>query len=386
MLETKGASLPAEQNSANLSSTIRTLEAGSAITGNVYTKEQLDRFFMKMQVGNYKDDLVENECFENDGSIRTGATSWYRTPLYSVHEGDEINIQKPYVFALITFDNSNNYVYTENVGRETETYTYTIPSGVAFIALNIYKPYLNQHSCTVNGADLGATYVITLTNGEWYGKRYISHGDSITAQDGSAYTQGAHQGETARGYQTVLRERLQLASCNNKGRSGWSMAVTDRGGIVNTIKAVSDYSVYDLCTIACGTNDFKLNVPMGTLGQIGDTNFDTSTFCGAYRTAIEYILTSSPTIRLVLMTPIQRDNAGYDVNYTNSAGHKLIDYVNAVKQIGQMYGLPVCDLYSNSGITALTLDTYTMDGLHPNDDGYERMGSVLADFLMSKGI
>ena len=51
-----------------------------------------------------------------------------------------------------------------------------------------------------------------------------------------------------------------------------------------------------------------------------------------------------------------------------------------------MYGLPVCDLYSNSGITALTLDTYTMDGLHPNDDGYERMGSVLADFLMSKGI
>ncbi|MGE9365647.1 SGNH/GDSL hydrolase family protein, partial [Isoptericola nanjingensis] len=64
---------------------------------------------------------------------------------------------------------------------------------------------------------------------------------------------------------------------------------------------------------------------------------------------------------------------------------KLIDYVNAVKLIGKMYGLPVCDLYSNSGITELTLSTYTIDGFHPNADGYKRIGEVLAETLTTGG-
>ena len=85
------------------------------------------------------------------------------------------------------------------------------------------------------------------------------------------------------------------------------------------------------------------------------------------------------------MTPLQRDNSGYNVNTVNGAGHKLIDYVNAVKAVGEMYGLPVCDMYANSGFTKKTLSTYTMDGLHPNDVGYQRMGGYLTQFLNAVG-
>lgn len=218
---------------------------------------------------------------------------------------------------------------------------------------------------------------------DWYGATYCSHGDSITWQDGKAYIQGSQLGETARGYQTILKEKLGLASYTNYGQSGWAMAVVNSNGVVNTITGVSSYAEYDLCTIACGTNDFKLNVSLGTIGQIGDTTFDATTFYGAYRKAVEYILTSNPSIRLVLMTPLQRDNDGYNVNNTNTAGHKLIDYVNAIKAIGEMYSLPVCDMYSKSGITKLTLNTYTMDGLHPHDVGYERMGGFLCKYLLN---
>ena len=220
---------------------------------------------------------------------------------------------------------------------------------------------------------------------DWYGAVYCSHGDSITWQDGKAYEQGSHIGEIARGYQTILKEKLDFASYDNYGKSGWSMAVVNSNGIVNTITGISSYSGYDLVTIACGTNDFKLNVSIGTLGQIGDTTFDDTKFYGAYRKSIEYILTNNPTIRLVLLTPLQRDNDGYDVNYTNSAGHKLIDYVDAVKALGEMYSLPVVDMYANSGFTKKTLPTYTMDGLHPNDVGYERMGLYLTKFIMNVG-
>ena len=59
--------------------------------------------------------------------------------------------------------------------------------------------------------------------------------------------------------------------------------------------------------------------------------------------------------------------------------------MKAVEQIGEMYGLPVCDMYRNSGFTKKTLSTYTMDGLHPNDEGYERMGNYLTHFVMNVG-
>ncbi|MFC4402019.1 hypothetical protein [Gracilibacillus xinjiangensis] len=40
-------------------------------------------------------------------------------------------------------------------------------------------------------------------------------------------------------------------------------------GTTTTGKTV-DYSLYDLVTIAAGTNEFKLDVPLGTLSKIGD--------------------------------------------------------------------------------------------------------------------
>lgn len=219
--------------------------------------------------------------------------------------------------------------------------------------------------------------------GQWHGKKYISHGDSITWYDGNNYPD-----ETlCKGYQHYMNEAFHFAKYVNQGWSGHPMAdgTPNGNGIVTRILGI-DHSEYDLVTIAAGTNDFRLNVPIGTIGVIGDTAFDRNTFYGSYRTAVEYLLEVKPIQRIVLFTPLQRNNAGYDVNYTNAAGHKLIDYVDAVKAVGQMYGLPVCDMYSTSGFTQLTLSAYTIDGLHPNNVGYSRMGSVAVQFMKGVGI
>lgn len=239
----------------------------------------------------------------------------------------------------------------------------------------------------------------------WKNKRYLSHGDSITWYDGQGYLWGEHKGEIATGYQTIMKELLGLSynrATDNKGRSGYTIAHNYEGShdgsdnLVDVIADVNiDYTAYDLCTILGGTNDYRRATPLGELGQTGDDyeSLDTDTFYGAYRKCVEYILTAAPDIRLVLITPFQRDpysawssyEATYDGNKPNAEGLKLIDYVNAVKMIGKMYGLSVCDLYSNSGITELTLSTYTIDGLHPNDDGFKRIGEVLASTLTSGG-
>lgn len=213
----------------------------------------------------------------------------------------------------------------------------------------------------------------------WNSKNALSLGDSIVAQDGVVY---GGTSTIAKGYQTILKEKLGFSSILNKGISGAPMANgTANGAGTNTTGKNQTYTSQDLVIIAAGTNDFKLNVALGTQGIIGDTTFDTNTFYGAYRDLIEFILKAKPTIRIVLFTPLQRDNSGYDVNFSNTSGHKLIDYVNAIKNIGQMYSVPVVDLYNNSGITKLNLATYTIDGLHPNDAGYSRAGGYASKII-----
>ena len=276
----------------------------------------------------------------------------------------------------------------------TRKHLFASPANAAYIRFNVKTDHVNEQ-CLGYGdlvltdeeiaeasGDVRLDYLIaksTTAKGEWEGKTFVTLGTSISWQDGKAY---AATGEIARGYQTVVKEKLGFASYVNEGKSGRPIANGTAGGDgANTTGKAIDYESFELVIIEEGTNDFKLNVPLGSIGSVKDSTFDTKTFCGAYRDLLNFILKANPTVQIVLLTPIQRDNAGYDIEYTNSAGCKLIDYANAVKQLGEMYALPVCDLYANSGINALTLSNYTLDGLHPNDAGYERMGTHCAAFL-----
>lgn len=290
------------------------------------------------------------------------------------------------------YDENKDYIGCYDPTKDVPI-NFELPDECAYISVSFYYTDIPNRETGVYGVNgpapwyNGLTQDIIKTCAEnasvWFNKTFVSLGDSITWQDGKSYPSGG----TARGYQTILKEQLLFKEYNNMGRSGYPM--TD--GIPGTVGTVTTglsitYDEYDLVIIAAGTNDFKLNAPLGTVGIIGDTNFDRETFCGAYRTLLEYILTDKPTIRIVLFTPLQRDNDGYDVNYTNSAGCKLSDYANAIKQIAELYSIPVCDMYANSGFTKLTLSTYTRDGLHPNDTGYQRMGNYAAKFIDSIGV
>jgi lysophospholipase L1-like esterase len=306
------------------------------------------------------------------------------------------------------FDSSKNFV--SGVTTQTNGGTsFTTPTGIAFMRCNLFSTddmtavqleqgtvqttfeshflfsgFIPQKFIT---SDKLADGVLGNLQSKWLGKTYAMLGDSITWQDGNAYNNAsysANTGQIAKGYGTLLKTKTGLGTLINYGISGASMARSSSyptNGSISVDGQTRNFAAVDLVTIAAGTNDFKLNVALGTQGVIGDTTFDDTTFYGSYRKLIEYMLTQKPNLKIVLFTPLQRNNSSYDVNTVNSAGAKLNDYRNAIINIGAMYGIPVLDLYGQSGITKLTFSTYLMDGLHPQDTGYARMSELINPFL-----
>ncbi len=196
----------------------------------------------------------------------------------------------------------------------------------------------------------------------WQGLRWGTLGDSITA---------------ANGYQPLVAARLGFAEVVNYGRSGCPMTAggaTDEGSTYR-MGAVVDPAL-DCVTIYAGTNDYRLNKPIGTLAE-----HDPYTFAGAYASLIESLLVRNPACRLSLWTPLQRDKDGFDCEAKNEQGHRLIEYAEAVKALGRHYALPVLDLYAESGMNKLTLPWFTSDGLHPNEKGHARIADMAASFL-----
>lgn len=218
----------------------------------------------------------------------------------------------------------------------------------------------------------GGTIHLEAAVDEWYGKTFAALGDSIVWAGAPMLGR--------------IRGRLGFKSYRNLGVSGRPMAdgTTAGAGTVTTALAntfAEDAMVY----IAAGTNDFRLDVPLGTIGPITQTTHSRSTFYGAYRTTIDYLLAQNPGVQIVLATPLQRNNSGYTTTSTNTAGHMLRDYRAAVFALADMYSLPVVDMYALSGISEKTLSRFTTDGLHPNEAGYVQMARVAVGAIRGGG-
>ena len=72
------------------------------------------------------------------------------------------------------------------------------------------------------------------------------------------------------------------------------------------------------------------------------------------------------------------------IDNTNTYGKRLIDYVDAVINVGAKYSIPVIDLYrcGNMPLTVKSFkDKYSPDGLHLTQEGYNRLGQVIANQL-----
>ena len=166
----------------------------------------------------------------------------------------------------------------------------------------------------------------------------------------------------------------------------------------------------DAIIVLMGTNDFNAGIPIGewfteTEEQVfaaqGEMKkkvtrkkripvMDVGTYKGRINIGITRMKQLFPSKQIVLITPLHRGFAEFeernvqpDESYGNSCGEFMETYVQAVKEAGNIWGVPVIDLSSVSGMNPMIkeqsvyfYDSET-DRLHPNTEGHKRMARTL---------
>ncbi len=166
----------------------------------------------------------------------------------------------------------------------------------------------------------------------------------------------------------------------------------------------------DAILIFIGTNDYNNGIPIGEWYDVKSEevmyghgqpkqlvnrqrrymNMDAATYRGRINIALDKVKRMYPTKQIVLLTPIHRaqfyrneKNWQITEDYTNQCGIYLEEYIQAVKDAGNIWAVPVIDLNSISGLYPM-IDEHAQyfkdaatDRLHPNDKGHERIARTL---------
>lgn len=234
----------------------------------------------------------------------------------------------------------------------------------------------------------------------WFGVRIGYIGDSIT--DPGCYTD-------VKRYWSFLEDWLGTTSfvCAVNGRQ-WDdvprqaeQLKKEHGGEVDAI------------LVFMGTNDYNSGIPVGewfteapeqVKGARGEMMarvrrtlvMNRNTYKGRINVGISRLKQLFPDKQIVLLTPLHRayatfgeDNVQPDESYQNSCGEYIDAYVQAVKEAGSLWGVPVIDLNACSGLNPMVDEQVVYfrdketDRLHPNTLGQERMARTLLYQLLA---
>lgn len=198
----------------------------------------------------------------------------------------------------------------------------------------------------------------------WDGKTCAILGDSIVWYDGNNAMTDSQ--ERIIGYPYYIRE-LGFETVDNYGHNGASLAFHEDSAFRDILTVAENdvpFESYDLVIIAGGVNDYLFTE--SPIEATKEDPLDPTTVCGALRLIEETIRSNHEDVKIVFFTPLPCINC----ERQNSLGFTLSDYVNAICSVGVELGIPVLDLYQSEALSYDKLNELTLDGLHPNNEGF----------------
>lgn len=210
-------------------------------------------------------------------------------------------------------------------------------------------------------------------------KRAFFFGDSICAA-------AVYDGKGSRyGWPGRIKDEYGLKESRNCGGDG--AAVSDKGPTdpplqIHKQLLNNQSSIVDFVILEGGVNDAWANVEVGQMVEASpeDTkieDLDCDTFAGGLE-------------RLLSIAKKQYPNAkiGYIICYklSHPAGrlNDMTEYVEMTKKICDKWGVPYLNLYEDKAFNTkflIKLKKNAVDGCHPNENGYDLLAPVIAEFM-----
>ena len=120
------------------------------------------------------------------------------------------------------------------------------------------------------------------------------------------------------------------------------------------------------------------------------------TYKGRINIGVSELKRLFPDKQIVLLTPLHRSTAEFneknvqpDESYQNKCGEYIDAYVQAIKEAGNIWAVPVIDFNSVTGMNPMVEEQISYfrnastDRLHPSTSGQERMARTLLYQLLS---
>ena len=268
---------------------------------------------------------------------------------------------------IITDDDTNRIVLQTAYARR-------IYSNKVFKRYIVYNKTTNNFTTLANWEEVGDKPV--------FNKMCVA-GDSITAGYPS-YVDGDHWWEAV---ERMLRFDVNAIAQTGAGISYW------RGTNACKIAKDTDFSNYDVCVFAFGTNDFGNNIPIGSITDTYIYSEDSSqTFYASLKYVVETVKNKKKDITIIFSLPLNRkafvDAQGSVINLgtretkwcygnQNLIGKTLLDYCDAIINVCDKYGIPYID-HRNGAFDVFSIDTLLIDGLHPTEKGYKILGEEMS--------
>lgn len=203
------------------------------------------------------------------------------------------------------------------------------------------------------------------------GKSLLCIGDSISTNQNASKI-----------YSQVFAEMGIFSSVKTEGVAGREVSAKSSKG--TTYKPLANVYMNmpeaDIITIFMGVNDYSHHTPLGTIADTTDVSF-----YGALHVVLTGLISMYPSSRIIWISPMHRDfgTLGRD-DTPNNDNHILKDYVNAIREVCEMYAVPVIDLFKMNGMSPLIpiiKSTYTTDGLHLNNLGHQKIAGIIKQWL-----
>lgn len=142
-----------------------------------------------------------------------------------------------------------------------------------------------------------------------------------------------------------------------------------------------DFARVGLVLIERGVNDYHAGIPI----ENPEDPRDEYTFLGALRCAVEDLRRVNPKVRILFITPTYTwyPDMGLTCEELDNGGGLLEEYVEAQMELGEELGIETVDLYHGFFPHGEWEDweRYTMDGLHPNEAGREKIAERIMEAL-----